>query len=303
MKDGGFRSFPQPTEGPKIRSARGPKFFDHFTQARMFFVSQAPHEQQHIIDALQFELSKVAVPAIRERMVGILNLVHEELASKVGVALGLSRPPAIKGPINLGHPAGVDPRDWQPPTVNKKVKPSPALSMTSLPGDTLKTRQVAILISDKCDGEAVAEVKRQLEAKGAAGRLVGHRLGAISSTTGNLEPEFTVGNTSSVTFDGVFIVGGKSVSKFQLDAAALDFVSDAFKHFKTLGATGEGQGLLDAAGVLKAKAHPEAGPGADPRTGVITGPTEASRRVATAFVKALAKGRHWDRGLKSPIPV
>src|SRR5512132_2300426 len=40
MKDGGFRSAPRAVEGAKVRSARGEKFFDHFTQARMFFISQ-----------------------------------------------------------------------------------------------------------------------------------------------------------------------------------------------------------------------------------------------------------------------
>ena len=68
---------PRASRARRSASARGEKFFDHFTQARMFFISQTAPEQQHIVDALQFELGKVTVPAIRERMVGILGLIHD----------------------------------------------------------------------------------------------------------------------------------------------------------------------------------------------------------------------------------
>ena len=45
------------------RSAqRGASFFDHYSQARMFFRSQSEPEQQHLIKALRFELGKVHEP-------------------------------------------------------------------------------------------------------------------------------------------------------------------------------------------------------------------------------------------------
>ena len=48
----------------------GPETFaDHYSQARQFYVSQTPVEQQHIADAFVFELSKVERPDIRVRMV------------------------------------------------------------------------------------------------------------------------------------------------------------------------------------------------------------------------------------------
>ena len=46
-----------------------PSFFDHYSQARMFFGSQSEPEQQHLIKALRFELGKVKNPDVRERMV------------------------------------------------------------------------------------------------------------------------------------------------------------------------------------------------------------------------------------------
>jgi catalase len=302
MKDGGFRSVPRAVEGAKVRSARGEKFFDHFTQARMFFISQSAPEQQHIVDAFQFELGKVTVPAIRERMVGILGLVHESLAVKVAEGLGIPKIPRIEGPINLGFPAGVDPREWQPKPTNKNVKPSPALSMASRPGESLKTRQVAIVFAEGSDGVAIAGVQKALAAAGAQGRLVGHRIGPIVTTTGDLTAEFSVFTTSSVLFDAVFVPGGETaVAALAMEPAAVDFVCEAYKHYKAIGVTGAGATLLDAAGVTGAKPHPKAGPDADPTAGVVRGSDGQVARVARDFVAALGRGRHWARGLKPPV--
>src|SRR6476660_8369222 len=48
--DGGYRSFAEPIAGEKQR-IRSERFADHYSQARQFFISQTPIEQQHIIDA------------------------------------------------------------------------------------------------------------------------------------------------------------------------------------------------------------------------------------------------------------
>jgi catalase len=64
---GGFVTHPQVLEGRKVRE-RGEKFFDHFSQATLFWNSQSEPEKQHIVQAFQFELGKLDRPAIRERM-------------------------------------------------------------------------------------------------------------------------------------------------------------------------------------------------------------------------------------------
>lgn len=48
-KDGGFTSFAERIDASKIRG-RSKSFLDHFSQAAMFFHSQTPVEQQHIIE-------------------------------------------------------------------------------------------------------------------------------------------------------------------------------------------------------------------------------------------------------------
>src|SRR4051794_28097053 len=54
----GFHSFPDVATGGK-RRLRPESFADHYSQARQFYLSQLPVEQQHIADAFVFELSKV----------------------------------------------------------------------------------------------------------------------------------------------------------------------------------------------------------------------------------------------------
>ena len=62
----------------RVRSER---FADHYSQARQFFVSQTPVEQDHIVDAFVFELSKCEQPGIRARMVANLRNVDEDFAA------------------------------------------------------------------------------------------------------------------------------------------------------------------------------------------------------------------------------
>ena len=110
---GGFASHAEKVDGNKIR-ARSDSFFDHFSQATLFYNSQSKPEKDHIVRALRFELGKVEVPAIRERMVGILGMVDKDLAAKVAVGLGIALPVAIEPPLNRSIPADGNPADFQP---------------------------------------------------------------------------------------------------------------------------------------------------------------------------------------------
>jgi catalase len=84
-----------------------------------------------------------------------------------------------------------------------------------------------------------------------------------------------------------------------MEGQAIEFLVDAYKHYKPIAATGAGKDLLDAAGITNAKPHPEADPDADPSAGVITGNDVAG--VAAQLIFAIAQHRHWKRGLKPPV--
>jgi catalase len=92
----GFASFPSGVErrGTKLR-AKPEKFAEHFNQARLFFRSQTPEEQAHIVRAFRFELTKVQTQAVRERMVSMMRNVDEQLAMQVADELGMPLPQAM----------------------------------------------------------------------------------------------------------------------------------------------------------------------------------------------------------------
>ena len=307
-KNGGFVTFPQPLNDVKVRGARSEKFFDHFSQALMFFKSQSAPEQQHIIEALQFELGKCESVAIRERMVGILNQIDNGLAASVAEGLGMKKIPKITGPMNLGFPANANPADWQPKPVNRNVAASPALRIIGNPNapktPSIRTRKVAILVADGSDGNAIAEMKKALLAEGAMPRLVGRNVGEFKPAgAAAMVAEDSIFTTSSVLFDAVFVPGGKAgIDALKMEGQAMEFLVDAFKHYKPIGATGAGAELLAAAGITNAKPHPKGGPDADPSAGIIVGDDKQSARVAKQFISAISLHRHWARGLKPPIP-
>ncbi|WP_164156143.1 catalase, partial [Sandarakinorhabdus rubra] len=83
----GFRSVPTPLDGSKQRD-RSPTFSDHYSQARLFFLSQTVPEQDHIVAALVFELSKVEADIVREAMLGHLLVIDEALGNRVAAGLG-----------------------------------------------------------------------------------------------------------------------------------------------------------------------------------------------------------------------
>ena len=88
----GFMSFPQPVDEHKVRG-KPEKFAEHYNQATLFWNSQSDVEKQHIIRAFRFELTKVQVAAVRERVVAQLRNVAEELAQAVADGLGMTELP------------------------------------------------------------------------------------------------------------------------------------------------------------------------------------------------------------------
>src|SRR3954454_16161230 len=87
--DDGYIHVPRMVEGPKLRN-RGPD--DPYAQARLFWHSVTEIEQDHIVDAYTFELGKVEVPGVVERMLSRLVQVDQELAQRVAFGLGATVP-------------------------------------------------------------------------------------------------------------------------------------------------------------------------------------------------------------------
>ncbi|WP_052551889.1 catalase [Enhygromyxa salina] len=263
----GFKSFPEPVSGTK-RRVRPESFADHYSQARQFYRSQAPIEQQHMVDAMVFELSKVDRSAIRERVVASLLNVDEQLAAKVAEGLGITDLPERL-------PPALEPRD---------LPNSPALSIVNNGPQKFTGRRIGVLVDAGSDAQILAALRQEADAEGATLALVGPTREGIRDSAGDLlEIAEKLEGGPSVLFDAVAIVlspagAGRMAAKF----AARSFVADAHHHLKFIAHDAGGSGLLDAAGIDVAKRD----------AGYSVLDDDAS---AAAFIAACRALRHWAR--------
>ncbi|RYZ06154.1 MAG: catalase [Myxococcales bacterium] len=278
----GFTSFREPIQDDKVR-AKPEKFADHYTQATLFFNSQSPVEKAHILRGFRFELTKVQVPAIRERVVASLANVDaglaKALAKELGMALPKPLPKALKTPVR------------------PEVTVSPALSLMSLPGNgSIATRRVAIFVADGVDGEAARTLHEGLAAEGAVPRYVGIRLGAVTTNDGeSLEAEVTLETMPSVLFDAVAVVGGKdAIVRLGNVGHALEFIKDQYRHAKPILALGEGADLVENAGASATL------PSGEPDPGMLVAKHGSAEEALPAFIQAIARHRHHEREMDPP---
>jgi catalase len=301
---GGFTSVAERIDAQKVR-ARSRSFFDHFSQAALFFRSQAPYEQQHIVNALRFELGKVEVPAIRERMVFMLSQVDRSLAEQVAQELGIAVPSRIDGPLNKSMPADANPKEFQPARA-KKMPPSPALSMANTAKDSIKSRKIAALVADGFDGAALLAVTKALTAGGAQVRIIAPHLGTVKGDDGSATPvDHSLRTVASVLFDAVYIAGGQAAAEvLAANADALHFVDEAYRHCKAIAATGAALDVLRASYLGTKRAIDTHGDAdiVSSKDGVITGGDRHGAKVASAFVAAIAQHRFWVRETEDRVP-
>ena len=266
----------------KVR-AKPEKFADHYTQATLFFDSQTGPEQAHIVAAYRFELSKLTVPAIRERMVASLRNVSETLARKVAEGLGMK-------PLPDAMPKVIE------TVAQPEIKLSPALSLLAKgPDDSITARKVAILVANGIVGSDVLAVHSALLAEGAVPRFVAPRIGAVATTEGNaIEADASLENEPGVLFDAMVLAHGPAaVQTLSEDAHTLEFIKDQYRHGKTLLVLGASRTLLEKAGVDPKLSDGSADPG-------IVMADDATAKAIESFIEAIAKHRHPQRETDPP---
>ncbi|HEY1681932.1 MAG TPA: catalase [Candidatus Tumulicola sp.] len=227
----GFRSFPATVDGDKVRE-RSETFADHYSQARLFYVSQAPHEQAHIAAAFTFELSKVRTVAIRERIVGHLRNVDNDLARTVANGLRLRELPAA---ASAARPTIAD------------LPPSPALSIADNGPNSFAGRKLGVVISDGVDGAALDRLRTAAESAGANVEIIAPHVGGVKSAGGAwIEADEKLDGAPSVVYDAVAVLTSEAGAR-ELSAASVarDFISDAFAHCKFIGYTPSSAALIE----------------------------------------------------------
>jgi catalase len=267
----GFASFRALDAGPKVRE-RSETFADHYSQPRLFWRSMSEPEQRHIVNAFTFELSKVSRPAIRTRMLGHLANIDRGLCDRVEEGLGM------QGQADKITPA------WPP----IDMQPSPALSLISKAPKTIEGRKVGVLVTDGTDSAFVDSLRSAVEKAGARLQVVTPKIGGARSKGGKrIEADHQLAGGPSILFDAVVVAASAEGARMLVDeAAAIDWIRDAFGHLKVIGVVQSAMSLVERAGI-------------DEDGGVVA--VGGAKGIAD-FITAAKKGRVWDREptLRSP---
>ncbi len=255
-KKDGYVHYPSAVQGTKVRE-RSQTFGDHYTQAALFYNSLTLPEQDHIAQALTFELGKVSDTKIQKRMLDHVANVDEALAVTVAGKLGL---PAPKG---------------QPATRAGKTK---GLSQEEGPKDSIKSRKIAVLAADGVSASDIKRLEAGLKKEGVTVEIVAPHLGELK---GGVKVDKSLATTDSIMYDAVYVPGGKEhVTGLLGEPEARHFVREAYDHGKAIAASGEGEELIQVTGISNAP-------------GVIV--DKGSNDSSKSFVEAIRLHRHWNR--------
>lgn len=266
----GFKSYPEQIDASKGRY-RSETFADHYSQARQFYRSQTDTEKGHIADAFIFELSKVEVSDVRERIVSHLLNVDEALAEQVMEGLRIkSRPKAAD--------AALAPRD--------DLKKSSKLSIIRNGPNSFAGRKLGALVTDGVDIAIVEGLKAALEKEGAQIEFIAPHIAGVEASDGTwIEAQQKIDGGPSVLYDAVAILvsddGAKSLAKMP---PSRDFVADAFAHCKFIAYTKEAETMFEKAGILS-----ELDKGCQQIT---------KKSDAKSFVETCRQIRFWERESK-----
>jgi catalase len=272
---GGFVHFPERVEGHKIRE-RSPSFSDHFSQATLFWNSLSAVEKEHLVKAAHFELGKVKEEEVKQRMLDRFNHVDHELAQRIAQGLGMPAP-AEAATQNHG-------------------RKSPALSQENT-AKTVKGRKVAVLAADGVDSSQLMAVKQALSAMEVEAEIVSKFGGTISSKDGQeIKVNHTFLTSASVLFDAVYVPGGtQSIDTLKMDEEVLNFINEAFRHYKPISASGEGIDLLMQSG-LKGVDLSHSNGKVSAKAGIVTSREAADMKAfSESFLDAIKEHRHWMR--------
>ncbi|ASE61139.1 catalase [Chryseobacterium indologenes] len=284
MSEGGFVSQQERVSGVKIRE-RSRSFVDHYSQAKLFYNSQSKPEKEHLQNALIFELSKVTLPEVRERLVGQLAYIDMTLASRVAEKLGVEVK-KLEWP-NQSLPADSNIIELQSEEREPNTKTSGALSMQNTVKNTIKSRKIGFIMANGINGGSVNDMKVALEKEGAGVEFIAPSLAKIKADDGSeVTPKHSLTSTASVCFDALFICPGEgSVKELMIPEnkhLVLHFINEAYKHCKAIYFGADTEPLYHNSNVASKKHE-------DPAI-----VTWEDKTPMEKFIKAIEKHRVWD---------
>jgi catalase len=168
-------------------------------------------------------------------MVGHFLHVSEDLANRVARGLGFDKMPNVP----------------KTATIVKDMPPSPALQTIGKMKDTLQGRSIGILIADGSDVNVINSLKQAVIRAGANVKIVGPKIGGAKLSDGSmLHVDGQLAGTPSTLFDAVAIIlSPEGANALSMEAAAIDFVRDAYGHLKAIGADMGGEVIVKSANI------------------------------------------------------
>jgi len=205
VAEGGYEHYQEKVDGMKVR-ARSDSFKDHFTQARMFWLSMTDIEKDHILKAFSFEVGKVARREIRQQVVDTFANVDVELATNIAMNVGVN-PPQLQQHVDTN-------------------KTSPAVSLYTNPVFSTETKKVAVIVNQA--SEELGNVVDSLKAQKITVELVSDKQQDIL----NYMIDQTLDTTSPVLYDGIIVAGNFADPKMQNKLN--HFIEETYHHYKPL---------------------------------------------------------------------
>ena len=227
-EEGGYESYPKKVEGHVIR-ARSESFNDFFTQPRIFWNSLTPVEKQHTIEALSYQLGNVKSESVRQQNVDILVKVDKEMAFIVADNIGVNRPSGSNVPVSTSYPS---------------------LSQANTPKYAY-SQKVGVLIGNGFNSSEVTNVLNLLQQYGVFVVIVSERLGTVTGGDGmELKVDETFLTTSPYLLDSLFVVGGSSNNQEKFNQDILNYVQNAYTHYKPIGVASTGRSFIQPSDCL-----------------------------------------------------
>ncbi|CAO3674368.1 unnamed protein product [Umbelopsis ramanniana] len=312
-EDHPYIHFPEKTEGLKTR-VRAPKFKEHYKQATMFWNSMSDVEKDHLVAAARFELGRVDDIRIQTRNIENFLNVDYVFAKRVADGLGIKVPSGT--------------------SVQNHGRQSPALSQLNTIFGSPATRKVAFIVADGYDSTQLLELRAAIKAAGTMTFIIGPRRGKIKSSKQMENPEeeepegtspetsdygiyadFSLYTAKSTLFDAIVVPGGaQSINTLKNNGEAFQWINEAYKHHKTIGAVSDGVALLRESAIppslvsidesiTSEKGVVTAGiySSSKQSDSIVGSAIEAVKSVgktgnfAKSFIEALGQHRHWDR--------
>ncbi|MEC5190257.1 MULTISPECIES: catalase [unclassified Arthrobacter] len=257
-----------------VKERKSPASFeDHYSQARLFFRSLTPVEQDHVIQAYTFELGKCYEETVRQRQLLALANIDPALCAAVAAGLGMAAPEATEQV--------------------EDAAPSPAVSQIggSWP---VSGRVVGIIADEDSDLDSVRAARTALDAAGIVPLVIAPSGGFLGGP-GGIPVQRTYLTARSIEFDAVLVAASGAPAKdaaqgrdakagepgASLDPRIVLMLSEAFRHAKAIGGWGQAAACLDGAAIPRGAAGIVLGDGADDVVAQLTG--------------LLAEHRAWDR--------